>query len=162
MRDVEIINTELIMADLEQIERLLPTIAKRSKVNASKEDISLVEVLMEIKTVLVEGKIAHSIKEKLTKEQLKLLKPYNLLTLKPFVYAINIGQDDIPSSHHIAEEFMIKLQSPVAVVSAKLESEMMEMNNEEKQEFIQELLNIDKVTHIPTLDDLIALAYHKV
>jgi hypothetical protein len=82
--------------------------------------------------------------------------------MKPFVYAINIGQDDIPEAHKIADEFMVKLQSPVAVVSAKIESEMMEMSNEEKQEFIAELVNMDKVTHIPTLDDLIALAYNKV
>ena len=91
-----------------------------------------------------------------------MLKPYNLLTLKPFVYAINIGQDDIPSSHHIANEFMLKLQSPVAVVSAKLESELMDMGTEDKQEFMSELLSMDKITHIPTLDDLIALAYNKV
>jgi len=98
----------------------------------------------------------------LSKDELKLLKPYNLLTLKPFVYAINIGQDDIPHSHAIAEEFMVKLQSPVAIVSAKIESEMMDMGNEEKEEFIHELLSIDKITHIPTLDDLITLAYNKV
>jgi ribosome-binding ATPase YchF (GTP1/OBG family) len=57
---------------------------------------------------------------------------------------------------------MVKLQSPVAIVSAKIESEMMDMSNEEKSEFIHELLSIDKVTHIPTLDDLISLAYSQV
>jgi ribosome-binding ATPase len=82
--------------------------------------------------------------------------------MKPFVYAINISQEDIPHAYHIQEEFMVKLQSPVAVVCAKLESEMMELEGEEKQDFIRELLAIDKVTHIPTLDDLIALAYAKV
>lgn len=162
MRDVEIINTELIMADLEQIDKNLSTIAKRAKTANSKEDLRLAELLMEIKTVLVEGKIAHAIKEKLSKDDLRLLKPYNLLTMKPFVYAINIGQDDIPYSHDIANEFMLKLQSPVAVVCAKLESEMMEMNNDEKKEFVQELLSMDKITHIPTLDDLITLAFNKV
>lgn len=162
MRDVEIINTELIMADLEQIEKILPTLAKKAKAGQSKEDLRLVEILMEIKTALVEGKIAHAIREYLSKDDIRLIKSYNFLTMKPFVYAINVGQEDIPFSHAIADEFMTKLQSPVAVVSAKIESEMMDMSNEEKKEFIHELLNIDKVTHIPTLDDLIALAYNKV
>jgi ribosome-binding ATPase YchF (GTP1/OBG family) len=45
---------------------------------------------------------------------------------------------------------MEKLQSPIAIVCAKLESEMMDMEDEEKDEFIRELLSIDKVTHIPT------------
>lgn len=162
MRDVEIINTELIMADLEQIEKALPNLERRAKIASNKDDAKLAEILNQIKAVLVEGKIAHNIKWELSKESLKLLKPYNLLTLKPFVYAINIGQEDIPSAHHITEEYMVKLQSPVAVVSAKLESEMMGMSAEEKKEFVHELLEIDHVTHIPTLDDLIALAYKTV
>ena len=93
---------------------------------------------------------------------MKLLRSYNLLTMKPFVYAINISQDDIPQSSAIQAEFTEKLKSPVSIVCAKLESEMMELEGEEKQEFIRELLAIDKVAHIPTLDDLIALAYNKV
>jgi hypothetical protein len=150
------------MADLEQIEKALPNLLRRAKIASNKDDAKLAEILTQIKEVLLSGKIAHNIKDKLSKESLKLVKPYNLLTLKPFIYAINVGQDDIPNSHQIADEYMLKLESPVAIVSAKLESEMMEMETEEKQEFIAELLDIDKVTHIPTLDDLIALAYNKV
>jgi len=91
-----------------------------------------------------------------------LIKSYNFLTTKPIVYAINIGQDDIPYAHQIANEYMEKLQSPVAIVCAKLESEMMDMGEEEKDEFIREMLDIDKVTHIPTLNDLIKLGFEKV
>lgn len=162
MRDVEIINTELIFADLEIIERNLPNLAKRAKTSGNKDELKLVEILMEIQEALIQGKIAHDIKSKLTKDEEKLLKSYNFLTTKPIVYAINIGQDDIPYAHEIAEEYMVKLQSPVAIVCAKLESEMMEMEDEEKDEFIRELVNIDKVAHIPTLNDLIKLGYEKV
>jgi len=163
MRDVEIINTELIFADLEVIERHLPNMAKKAKMGkASKDEIRLVELLMEIQNALIQGKIAHNIKNKLTKDDEKLLKSYNFLTTKPIVYAINIGQDDIPYAHEIANEFMTKLESPVAIVCAKLESEMMDMSDEEKDEFIRELLSIDKVTHIPTLNDLIKLGFEKV
>lgn len=162
MRDVEIINTELIFADLEIIERNLPNLAKRAKTSGNKDELKLVEILMEIQEALIQGKIAHDIKSKLTKDEEKLLKSYNFLTTKPIVYAINIGQNDIPYAHEIAEEYMVKLQSPVAIVCAKLESEMMEMSDEEKDEFIRELVNIDKVAHIPTLNDLIKLGYEKV
>ncbi|MCF7835131.1 redox-regulated ATPase YchF [Candidatus Gracilibacteria bacterium] len=162
LRDVEIINTELIMADLEQIDRHLPAIAKRGQVAGNKDDHKLAEILGKIQQVLQQGKIAHSLKEYLSDEELKLIKPYNFLTMKPFIYAINVSQEDLASAHHIADDFMIKLQSPVSIVSAKLESEMMDMSNDEKQEFITELLSIDKVTHIPTLDDLISITFNKV
>ena len=162
MRDVEIINTELIFADLEIIERNLPNLAKRAKTSGNKDELKVVEILMEIQQALMQGKIAHNIKEKLTKDEEKLLKAYNFLTTKPIVYAINIGQDDIPFTHEIAQEFMEKLQSPVAIVCAKLESEMMEMEDEEKEEFMRELVSMDKITHIPTLNDLIKLSFEKV
>jgi len=162
MRDVEIINTELIFADLEIIERLLPNLVKKTKVVKNKDDLKMIEILMEIQNALIQGKIAHNIKEKLTKDEEKLLKSYNFLTTKPIVYAINIGQDDIPYAHEIAEEFMVKLQSPVVIMCAKLESEMMEMSDEEKDEFIRELVSVDKVAHIPTLNDLIKLSFEKV
>ena len=163
MRDVEIINTELIFADLEIIERNLWNLAKKTKVGkGSKDEVRLVEILMEIQEALIQGKIAHNIQAKLSKDDLKLIKSYNFLTTKPIIYAINIGQDDIPFAHEIANEFMEKLQSPIAIVCAKLESEMMDMSDEEKDEFIRELLSIDKVTHIPTLNDLIKLGFEKV
>jgi ribosome-binding ATPase YchF (GTP1/OBG family) len=52
MRDVEIINTELILSDLEQIERILPNIQKRARLAANKEDAKLADILGQIKTVL--------------------------------------------------------------------------------------------------------------
>jgi len=162
LRDVEVINTELILADLEVIERNLPNIAKRGKLTANKDDAKLAEILEQIKVALQQGKIAHAIEELLTPEEWKLVKPYNLLCTKPIVYAINVAQEDIAIGFKIQEEFMTKLQAPVAVVSAKLESEMMEMSKDERQEFLTELLEVDKLTHIPTLDDLITLAFQKV
>lgn len=163
MRDVEIINTELIFADLEVIERNLHNLVKKTKVGkGSKDEVRLVEILMEIQEALIQGKIAHNIKDKLSKDDERLIKSYNFLTTKPIIYAINIGQDDIPFAHEIAQEFMVKLQSPVAIVCAKLESEMMDMNDEERDEFIRELVSMDKVTHIPTLNDLIKLGFEKV
>lgn len=160
MRDVEIINTELILADLEQIERTLPNIQKRSRIATNKDDVKLVEALSLIQKVLQEGKIAHIVKWDLTAEQWKLVKPYNFLTMKPFIYAINVSQEDIVDAESIKKEFEEKLHSPVAIVCAKLESEMMDFEWEERDEFIKELLEIEHIDNIPTLDDLISLAYN--
>lgn len=162
MRDVEIINTELIFADLEIIERNLPNLIKKTRVQGDKDDIRLVEILTKIQKALIEGKIAHNIKDTLTKEDIKLIKSYNFLTTKPIIYAINIWQEDIPFSEEIAKEFTAKLESPVAIVCAKLEADMLGMEDEEKDEFIRELTEVDKLAHIPTLNDLIKLGYEKV
>lgn len=137
--------------------------AKKAQMGkASKDEIRLVEIMTEIQNALVQGEIAHNIKNKLSKDDEKLIKSYNFLTTKPIVYAINIGQEDIPFAHKIANEYVEKLQSPVAIVCAKLESEMIDMDDEEKDDFVKELLDIDKVTHIPTLNDLIKLGFEKV
>ncbi len=161
-RDREIINTELIFADLEQVERVLPTLQKRAKVPQNKEDKKVAEVLEKIQKVLLEGKLANTIRDELSEDDLKLIKSYNFLTLKPFVYALNISQDDIKNSEALKNEFEKKFNAPVAIVCVKLESEMMNFTNEEREEFLQELLEIQPDTRIPTLDDLISLAFNQL
>ncbi len=161
-RDREIINTELIFADLEQVERVLPTLQKRAKVPQNKEDKKVAEVLEKIQKVLLEGKLANTIRDELSEDDLKLIKSYNFLTLKPFVYALNISQEDIKNSEALKNEFEKKFNAPVAIVCVKLESEMMNFTNEEREEFLQELLEIQPDTRIPTLDDLISLAFNQL
>ena len=161
-RDREIINTELIFADLDQVERVLPTLQKRAKVPQNKEDKKVAEVLEKIQKVLLEGKLANTIRDELSEDDLKLIKSYNFLTLKPFVYALNISQEDIKNSEALKNEFEKKFNAPVAIVCVKLESEMMNFTNEEREEFLQELLEIQPDTRIPTLDDLISLAFNQL
>ena len=161
-RDREIINTELIFADLEQVERVLPTLQKRAKVPQNKEDKKIAEVLEKIQKVLLEGKLANTIRDELSDDDLKLIKSYNFLTLKPFIYALNISQEDIKNSEALKNEFEKKFNAPVAIVCVKLESEMMNFTNEEREEFLQELLEIQPDTKIPTLDDLISLAFNQL
>ena len=161
-RDREIINTELIFADLEQVERVLPTLQKRAKVPQNKDDKKVAEALEKIQKVLLEGKLANTIKDELSEEDLKLIKSYNFLTLKPFVYALNISQEDIVNSENLKKEFEAKFNAPVAIVCVKLESEMMNFSNEEREEFLQELLEIQAWVKIPILDDLISLAFNQL
>ncbi len=161
LRDQEIINTELIFADLEHIEKVLPNLQKRAKIAQNKEDKKVAEILEKIQNVLMEGKLANTIKEEFSDEELKLIKSYNFLTLKPFVYALNIAQEEIQNAEKLKAEFGAKLQAPVAIVCVKLEAEMMSFSEEERNEFLTELLELwgDQV---PTLDDLISLAFNQL
>ncbi len=160
LRDVETINTELIFADLEHIERTLPHLQKKAKAgNGSKEDKRLVEILELIHSTLIAGNLANTIKSEFTPEDFKLIKSYNFLTLKPIIYALNISQDDIPNSDSLKVEFEKKLNAPVAIVCVKIEEEMMSMTTPEKVSFLSELLEIED-HKIPTLDDLILLAFN--
>jgi GTP-binding protein YchF len=165
LRDVEIINMELIFADLEHLERTLPTLQKKAKMgNGQRRDPSqaqddrLVEILELIQKTLLAGNLAHTIKDQFSADDLKLIKSYNFLTLKPFVYALNISQDDIVNANELRTTFEAKLQAPVAVVCVKIEEEMMEMTTPEKVDFLAEMFSLEH-SKIPTLDDLISLAF---
>ncbi len=158
MRDVEIINTELILSDVEQIERNLPALEKKAK-TGDKESSKLAPVLRRVYEVLMSWWLAYSVREELSEEERMLLKPYNLLTNKPFVYAINIGTDDFANADAIQKEFTEKLQRPVSLVCAKLESEMLGFSPEERAEYVQAEFG---TTSVPTLDHLIWLAYDTV
>jgi ribosome-binding ATPase YchF (GTP1/OBG family) len=121
----------------------------------------LVDALKACENALNAEKMINTISDTFTAEQLKLLKPYNLLTAKPFVYAINIGQDELSKAQEIKTHFETQLQKPVAIVCATVEHELMELESEEKEEFLQELAG-STTAHIPTLDDLIRLAFDQV
>ncbi|HRX63863.1 MAG TPA: redox-regulated ATPase YchF [Candidatus Absconditabacterales bacterium] len=162
IRDIEIINTELIFSDLEKIDRLLPPLQKKAQTTGNKDFKKEAELLSKIKDVLEQNKLANTLLSELSKDEQKLLKSYCFLTLKPFVYAVNIGQDDIPDKEAIQNELQSKIDAPIVLVCAKIESEMMGMPKDEKLEFVSELLEIDNVDHIPTLDDLISLAFDTV
>ncbi|HPC34165.1 MAG TPA: redox-regulated ATPase YchF [Candidatus Absconditabacterales bacterium] len=162
MRDIDIINSELIFSDLEKIERILPGIKKKMQTTGDKFLKREVEILELIQQTLEGNKLANTIVDQLDEQDMKLIRSYGFLTIKPFVYAINVGQDDIPNKDQIQKELQEKLQSPVVIVCAKLESEMMGMEKDEKIQFVSELLEIENIENIPTLDDLITLAFDTV
>ena len=162
MRDIDIINSELIFSDLEKIERILPWIKKKMQTTWDKFLKREVEILELIQQTLEGNKLANTIVDQLDEQDMKLIRSYWFLTIKPFVYAINVWQDDIPNKDQIQKELQEKLQSPVVIVCAKLESEMMGMEKDEKIQFVSELLEIENIENIPTLDDLITLAFDTV
>ena len=140
VRDVEIINSELAFSDLERIDRILPWLQKRAQSTWDKFVKREAEILAKIQKTLEEWKLANTIKDEFTPEDEKMLKTYGFLTLKPFIYALNVGQDDIKNKDAIQNEFQSKLNAPVVIVCAKIESEMMGMYSEEKLEFKSEIL----------------------
>ena len=95
-------------------------------------------------------------KDEFSGEALDLLRSYNLLTFKPFIYAINVSQEELANADAIKKEFEAKLNRPVAIVCAKIESEMLGFSAEERKEFIDDM---HPGKNVPTLDDMIALAF---
>ena len=88
---------------------------------------------------LNEGKLAYDIKEQLNDGELAVLKPYNFLTFKPFIYAINVAEDDLKNGDTLIKEYAEKFGKPVAVISAKFEAELMELDEDEKEMFVEDL-----------------------
>ncbi len=160
LRDVEIINTELIIADLQTVDNILPGLAKKLK-SWDWDTKKLVSVLERIKAALAEWKLAIDIKDDLNDAELELLKQYNFLTFKPFIYALNVSEGNLKNAASLISEYQEKLQKPVTIVCAKFESEIMELDAEEKIMFVDELKWWTDVK-IPTLDDLIGLAFDTV
>ena len=142
-RDVEIINVELILADLEIIENRLNRIGKKAELSKDKETKIEFEILSKIKNALIQNKPARSVE--LSEEELKLIKSFNLLTLKPIIYMANISEDDliddgINNIHVNNLRELAKLENnTVITVCAKIESELSELNDEDKIEFLNDL-----------------------
>lgn len=140
LRDIETINFELILSDLELVEKVL---AKREKVAKSdKSARSEVELLKRIKEVLEEGKSARVLN--LHDEEKALLKTYQLLSTKPIIYVCNVDESDVANNGDDNEfvkkvrEFAKEENAQVSVVSAKIEQEISELeSDEEKKEFLE-------------------------
>ena len=162
MRDVEIINMELIISDLEQVDKNLPAIAKKASVTKEKTMVATASALTKVKKALDTGKLIYDIRDELTLEERQSIKNYNFLTDKSFIYAINVGQDDLVRASDIKSEFESKLHKPVAIVCAVLESEMMTCDASERKEFLEMMIEKIDVSSIPTLDNMIALAFKEL
>lgn len=142
MRDIETINLELIFSDIEILER---RIAKTSK--GARNDKALakeLDLLNRIKTHLEEGRLAKSFETKDDDESI-LLSSYNLLTYKPVIFAANVSEDDLAddgaSNENVTtvREFAANEGFEVFVISAQIEQEISELDDEDKAMFLDEL-----------------------
>ncbi|AIO18030.1 Ribosome-binding ATPase YchF [Candidatus Izimaplasma bacterium HR1] len=157
VRDIETINLELIFADLEVIEKRLPKIEKKAQLKVDKECVYEYGVLKEIQETLLNDKPIRSMK--LNENELFLIKNFNFLTHKPMLYVANITEEEIADyddNEYVKtiKEFAANEGSEVVVISAKIESELSELDDDEKMMFLEEL----GVTE-PGLDKLIKRSY---
>ncbi|WP_100401297.1 redox-regulated ATPase YchF [Bacillus sp. FJAT-42315] len=154
--DIEVINLELILADLESVEKRLVRVAKLAK-QKDKEAVIENEILVKLKEALEQNKPARTVE--FSEEQEKLVKQLHLLTRKPMLYVANVGEEEIadPSGNEYLQkvrEFATEDNAEVIVVCAKIEEEIAELDEEEKAMFLQEL-GIEE----SGLDQLIRAAY---
>jgi GTP-binding protein YchF len=157
IRDIEVINLELILADLEAVEKRIGKVEKMAR-QKDKDAMIEYEILTKLSDAFEEEKPARSVE--FTKEQDKLVKGLHLLTWKPVLYAANVSEDellDADSNPYVkkVKEFAAAENSEVIVVCAKIESEIAELEGDEKKEFLQDL-GIEE----SGLDQLIKAAYN--
>ncbi|MBD7939590.1 redox-regulated ATPase YchF [Cytobacillus sp. Sa5YUA1] len=139
--DIETINLELILADLESVEKRIVRVSKLAK-QKDKESVFELEILEKLKAAFEADQPARTVE--FTEEQMKLVKGLHLLTIKPMLYVANVGEDDVadPSTNEYVQkvkEFASADNAEVIVICAKIESEIAELEGEEKEMFLEEL-----------------------
>jgi ribosome-binding ATPase len=138
VRDAEIINLELGLADLGQIEKRIERARKLAR--TSKEAQVEVAALEKLLPVLNEGKPARQVV--LTEEEELLIKPLGLLTRKPIIYAANVAEDELASGNDWTKQVQAlatQENAQAVVVSAQVESELVELSEEERSDFLSSL-----------------------
>lgn len=142
IRDIETINLELILSDLEILDRRIDKTKKVLK-GGEKKYQSELEFLERLHDVLESGKTARSME--MTEDENEMLADVSLLTLKPVIYAANVAEDDYANADNDNEyvkkikEFAATEKSGVMVISARIEEEISALDKEEKQMFMEEL-----------------------
>lgn len=156
-RDIEIVNYELILSDLEIVENRLAKIEKKATTSNDKEGLYEVSLLKKLKEILSLGKMLRL--EEFDEKESKLIKTYNLITNKPFIYLANVSEDDLLTNDNPyvnkVREYASKEKSSVVLMCAKIESELSELDEESKKEFLKDL-GIQN----SGLDSLIHNTYH--
>ncbi len=154
--DIETINLELVLADLESIDKRYTRVSKIARTK-DKEAVAELAILDKIKPVLEAGRSARTIE--FTDEEQDYVKSLFLLTTKPILYVANVAEDEVSDTEnndYVKQvcEFASTENSQVIVVSARAEEEIAELDDEDKSEFL-EALGIEE----SGLDQLIKAAY---
>ncbi len=141
IRDIEIINTELILADLEVIENRIGKIGKKMQMAKEKKELIEINALKHTKEILENG-IPLRLAD-LSTEEIDVLKAFNLITIKPVIYVANVSEEDAVVGDN---EYTLKVKdlaarekAGVIVMSCEVESELSDLENEEKNAFLNEL-----------------------
>ena len=153
--DIEVINMELVLADLESVEKRLPKIEKMARQKDKTAEMEL-RILTQIKEALEDGKPVRSID--FNEDDQKWVNQAQLLTSKKMLYIANVGEDEIGDKDNdkvkAIREYAANEDSEVIVISAKIEEEIATLDDEDKEMFLEDL-GIEE----PGLDRLIRTTY---
>ncbi len=141
IRDIDIINIELILADLEVIDNRINRIGKKAAMSKDKDTLKEIAFLDKAKVALEQNLPLRRIE--LDEEELKIAKPFNFLTLKPMIYMANISEEDLINDGNeyvdMVRGYASSENASVVTVCAKIESELSELSEEDKLEFLADL-----------------------
>lgn len=140
IRDIEIINIELTLADLDVVQNRISKIEKKAQTTKDKDALQELAVLKVINDALTNDIPVRRLN--FSKEEEKLIKSFNLLTSKPIIYIANIEESDIGKENEytkLVREYALKDNAEVIEMCAKIESEISELEDDEKEEFLKEL-----------------------
>jgi GTP-binding protein YchF len=137
LSDIETINTELILADMETLDKAIQREEKKAK-SGDKEARQSLEIFSKISTTLNDGKPASSIH--FDKEDFKLVRPLCLITIKPVMFAANVSEQGFENNPLLEklENYASSFGCPVIPVCAKIESEISDLDDEEKLIFLSD------------------------
>ncbi len=138
-RDVLIVNTELILADLETLEKRMGKTEKLLRVGDKKAEAEM-HVCQKLKSWLEEGKPARTLQSE--KDEMRIVKDLSLLTLKPVVYVANVDEEDLKEKSHstIVEQIAKQEKAGLVIICGDMESEITLLEDEEeKKEFMKDL-----------------------
>ena len=152
LSDIATIDTELALADLEQVEKQLAKYGKLAQAGGDKEAQRLVSALKKVQAALDAGKPARTVE--LSKEEHAVLKPLFLLTMKPTMYVANVAERGSDELLKKLISFAAKEKTPVVTISAAIESQIADLSDEDKKIFLEDM-GMDE----PGLNRVIRAAY---
>ena len=138
LSDIETINTELILSDMETLDKAIQKESKKSK-SGYKDSQKLLELYKKIQIVFNGGNLASTLE--MTAEEIILIKPLCLITIKPIMFVANVDENGFENNSSLDElsSYAQKLDIPVVTVCAKIESDIADLEDEEKEIFLSEL-----------------------
>jgi hypothetical protein len=135
--DIETINTELALADLDAVEKQISKFAKVAQTTGEKDAVRLVAALGKVQKVLDAGRAART--AELSKEELAVLRPLFLLTMKPTMYVANVAEKGSKDLLEEVKAHAAKEKAPVVEISAAIESQIADMPDEDKKVFLEDM-----------------------
>ena len=137
--DIEVIQTELCLADLGTVEKSLQRSTKAAKSGNDKEAAKLVQLLTKVQACLDQGQPVRSLR--LNEDEGALLKQLFLITAKPAMFVANVHEDGFEDNPYLdrLREYAAKQNAPVVAICAKMEAEMADMSDEDKKMFLAEI-----------------------